>query len=219
MRSYGKMVFLGGLLTREEVDGYYDKCMELARGRGDREEIYNTSARYYRDRGDYERSTAYMDSLLTHYAETGKKADLGSIYIAQSHLYEKAGDYAKALEAMRKGNDFRYHSRMDQAQSKLAEMQALYDVNRLELEKSRLAGRNKLFLLVAGGIVLLLLVHAGIMAAFVWLPKLRVIAAVLKSWRKYALAGLCLVCLLFSMFAYGYEHYLSLIHISEPTRP
>lgn len=123
MRSYGKMVFLGGLLTREEVDGYYDKCMELARGRGDREEIYNTSARYYRDRGDYERSTAYMDSLLTHYAETGKKADLGSIYIAQSHLYEKAGDYAKALEAMRKGNDFRYHSRRDQAQSKLAEMQ------------------------------------------------------------------------------------------------
>lgn len=139
------------------MDGYYDKCMELARGRGDREEIYNTSARYYRDRGDYERSTAYMDSLLTHYAETGKKADLGSIYIAQSHLYEKAGDYAKALEAMRKGNDFRYHSRMDQAQSKLAEMQALYDVNRLELEKSRLADRNKLFLLVAGGIVLLLL--------------------------------------------------------------
>ena len=157
MRSYDKMVFLGGLLTREEVDGYYDECMELARGRGDREEIYNTSARYYRDRGDYERSTAYMDSLLTHYAETGKKADLGSIYIAQSHLYEKAGDYAKALEAMRKGNDFRYHSRMDQAQSKLAEMQALYDVNRLELEKSRLADRNKLFLLVAGGIVLLLL--------------------------------------------------------------
>ena len=157
MRSYGKMVFLGGLLTREEVDGYYDKCMELARGRGDREEIYNTSARYYRDRGDYERSTAYMDSLLTLYAETGKKADLGSIYIAQSHLYEKAGDYAKVLEAMRKGNDFRYHSRMDQAQSKLAEMQALYDVNRLELEKSRLADRNKLFLLVAGGIVLLLL--------------------------------------------------------------
>lgn len=172
MRSYGKMVFLGGLLTREEVDGYYDKCMELARGRGDREEIYNTSARYYRDRGDYERNTAYMDSLLTHYAETGKKADLGSIYIAQSHLYEKAGDYAKALEAMRKGNDFRYHSRMDQAQSKLAEMQALYDVNRLELEKSRLADRNKLFLLVAGGIVLLLAGWAAYQQAMVRRLKL-----------------------------------------------
>ena len=157
MRSYGKMVFLGGLLTREEVDGYYDKCMELARGRGDREEIYNTSARYYQHAGDYERTAAYMDSLLTHYAQTGKKADLGSIYIAQSHMYEKAGDYEKALKAVREGNDFRYYSRMDQAQSKLAEMQALYDVNRLELEKVRLADRSKFFLLMAGGIVLLLL--------------------------------------------------------------
>lgn len=157
MRSYGKMVFLGDLLAREEVDDYYNKCMELARGRGDREEIYNTSARYYRDRGDYERTAAYMDSLLTHYAQTGKKADLGSIYIAQSHMYEKVGDYEKALKAVREGNDFRYYSRMDQAQSKLAEMQALYDVNRLELEKVRLADRSKFFLLMAGGIVLLLL--------------------------------------------------------------
>lgn len=157
MRSYGKMVFLGDLLAREEVDDYYNKCMELARGRDDREEIYNTSARYYQHAGDYERTAAYMDSLLTHYAQTGKKADLGSIYIAQSHMYEKAGDYEKALKAVREGNDFRYYSRMDQAQSKLAEMQALYDVNRLELEKVRLADRSKFFLLMAGGIVLLLL--------------------------------------------------------------
>lgn len=157
MRSYGKMVFLGDLLAREEVDDYYNKCMELAHGRDDREEIYNTSARYYQHAGDYERTAAYMDSLLTHYAQTGKKADLGSIYIAQSHMYEKAGDYEKALKAVREGNDFRYYSRMDQAQSKLAEMQALYDVNRLELEKVRLADRSKFFLLMAGGIVLLLL--------------------------------------------------------------
>ena len=73
---------------------------------------------------------------------------------------------------MRKGNDFRYHSRMDQAQSKLAEMQALYDVNRLELEKSRLAGRNKLFLLVAGGIVLLLAGWAAYQQAMVRRLKL-----------------------------------------------
>ena len=157
MRSYGKMVFLGDLLTREEVNDYYDKCMELARGRNDREEIYSTSARYYQYVGDYERTAACMDSLLTHYAETGKKADLGSIYIAQSHMYEQAGDYEKALKAVREGNDFRYYSRMDQAQSKLAEMQALYDVNRLELEKAQLADRSKFFLLMAGGIVLLLL--------------------------------------------------------------
>lgn len=157
MRSYGKMVFLGDLLTREEVNDYYDKCMKLARGRDDREEIYSTSTRYYQYTGDYERAAACMDSLLTHYAETGKKADLGSIYIAQSHMYEKAGDYEKALKAVREGNEFRYYSRMDQAQSKLAEMQALYDVNRLKLEKAQLADRSKFFLLMAVGIVLLLL--------------------------------------------------------------
>lgn len=63
-------------------------------------------------------------------------------------------------------------------------------------------------LTLAAGIVLLLAFHAGIMAAFIWFPKLRIIAVLLKGWRKFALAGLCVLCLLFSMFAYGYEHYM-----------
>lgn len=66
-----------------------------------------------------------MDSLLTHYAQTGKKADLGSIYIAQSHMYEKVGDYEKALKAVREGNDFRYYSRMDQRKANCRDAGAL----------------------------------------------------------------------------------------------
>ena len=58
----------------------------------DREEIYRTSARYYQCTGDNERAAAYVDSVLTYYAQTGKKADLGSIYMAQSHMYEAAGN-------------------------------------------------------------------------------------------------------------------------------
>ena len=158
MRIYGKMVFLLDLIPREQLSAYYDKCMRLARGRNDREEIYRTSARYYQCTGDNERAAAYVDSLLTYYAQTGKKADLGSIYRAQSHMYDAAGNYEKALNAVREGNEYRYRNRMDQAQGKLAEMQALYDVNRLELEKSRLAGRNKFFLLIAGGIVVVVLI-------------------------------------------------------------
>ena len=158
MRSYGKMVFLLDLIPREELSEYYDKCMRLARERNDREEIYSTSARYYECMGDNLQAAAYADSVLNFYIRTGKKADLGAIYIAQSHMYEKAGEYKKALKAVREGNDFRYYNRMDQAQGKLAEMQALYDVNRLELEKSRLAGRNKFFLLIAGGIVVAVLI-------------------------------------------------------------
>ncbi len=158
MRSYGKMVFLLDLIPREELSEYYDKCMRLARERNDREEIYGTSARYYECMGDNLQAAAYADSVLNFYIRTGKKADLGSIYIAQSHMYEKAGEYEKALKAVREGNDFRYYNRMDQAQGKLAEMQALYDVNRLELEKARLADRNKFFLLIAGGIVVVVLI-------------------------------------------------------------
>ena len=158
MRSYGKMVFLLDLIPREELSEYYDKCMRLARERNDREEIYSTSARYYECMGDNLQAAAYADSVLNFYIRTGKKADLGAIYIAQSHMYEKAGEYKKALKAVREGNDFRYYNRMDQAQGKLAEMQALYDVNRLELEKSRLADRNKFFLLIAGGIVVAVLI-------------------------------------------------------------
>ena len=136
MRSYGKMVFLLDLIPREELSEYYDKCMRLARERNDREEIYSTSARYYECMGDNLQAAAYADSVLNFYIRTGKKA----------------------LKAVREGNDFRYYNRMDQAQGKLAEMQALYDVNRLELEKSRLAGRNKFFLLIAGGIVVAVLI-------------------------------------------------------------
>ena len=136
--------------------------MRLARERNDREEIYRTSARYYQCTGDNERAAAYVDSVLTYYAQTGKKADLGSIYMAQSHMYEAAGNYEKALKAVREGNEYRYHNRMDEAQRNLAEMQTLLNVDRLELEKARLAMRNKRHLLIASGIVLLLLAGWGV---------------------------------------------------------
>ena len=162
MRIYGKMVFLLDLIPREQLSEYYDKCMRLARERNDREEIYRTSARYYQCTGDNERAAAYVDSVLTYYAQTGKKADLGSIYMAQSHMYEAAGNYEKALKAVREGNEYRYHNRMDEAQRNLAEMQTLLNVDRLELEKARLAMRNKRHLLIASGIVLLLLAGWGV---------------------------------------------------------
>ncbi len=158
MQIYGKMVFLLDLIPREQLTEYYDRCMQLARERNDLEEIYRTSARYYECMGDNLRAAAYVDSVLTHYARTGKKADLGSIYMAQSHMYEKAGDYEKALKAVREGNEYRYHNRMDEAQRHLAEMRTLLNVDRLELEKARLADRSKFFMLVAGAVVVLLLV-------------------------------------------------------------
>ena len=156
MRAYSKMLYLRELISKEKATQYYGKCMELARARGDLAEIYSTSARYYQYMGEYERAVAYIDSAVTVYKRNGTKADFASIYAVQSWLYENLGDYKNALEALRTSNSIRHDDRVEEAQNSLAEMQTLFEVGQLELEKSRLANRMKFIALLAGGVLLLL---------------------------------------------------------------
>ena len=158
MRAYSKMLYLRELISKEKATQYYGKCMELARARGDLAEIYSTSARYYQYMEEYERVVAYIDSAVTVYKRNGTKADFASIYAVQSWLYEHLGDYKNALEALRESNTIRHNDRVEEAQNSLAEMQTLFEVGQLELEKSRLANRMKFIALLAGGVLLLLLV-------------------------------------------------------------
>lgn len=158
MRAYAKMVYLRDLISRDKLNEYYQKCIGLARAKGDMAEIYSTSARYYQCTGDYERAVAYIDSTITVYKSKGIKADLAPIYATQSYLYEKMGDYKNALKAVRTTNNIRFNERVEEAQSSLAEMQTLFEVGRLEFEKSRLTGRIRFIALLAGGILVLLLI-------------------------------------------------------------
>lgn len=158
MRAYAKMVYLRDLISRDKLNEYYQKCIGLARARGDMAEIYSTSARYYQCTGDYERAVAYIDSTITAYKSKGIKADLAPIYATQSYLYEKMGVYKNALKAVRTTNNIRFNERVEEAQSSLAEMQTLFEVGRLEFEKSRLTGRIRFIALLAGGILVLLLI-------------------------------------------------------------
>ena len=158
MRAYAKMVYLRDLISRDKLNEYYQKCIGLARARGDMAEIYSTSARYYQCTGDYERAVAYIDSTITAYKSKGIKADLAPIYATQSYLYEKMGNYKNALKAVRTTNNIRFNERVEEAQSSLAEMQTLFEVGRLEFEKSRLTGRIRFIALLAGGILVLLLI-------------------------------------------------------------
>lgn len=158
MRAYAKMVYLRDLISRDKLNEYYQKCIGLARARGDMAEIYSTSARYYQCTGDYERAVAYIDSTITAYKSKGIKADVAPIYATQSYLYEKMGDYKNALKAVRTTNNIRFNERVEEAQSSLAEMQTLFEVGRLEFEKSRLTGRIRFIALLAGGILVLLLI-------------------------------------------------------------
>ena len=158
MRAYAKMVYLRDLISRDKLNEYYQKCIGLARARGDLAEIYSTSARYYQYMEEYERAVAYIDSAVTVYKRNGIKADLAPIYATQSYLYEKMGDYKNALKAVRTTNNIRFNERVEEAQSSLAEMQTLFEVGRLEFEKSRLTGRIRFIALLAGGILVLLLI-------------------------------------------------------------
>ena len=158
MRAYSKMLYLRELISKEKATQYYGKCMELARARGDLAEIYSTSARYYQYMEEYERAVAYIDSAVTVYKRNGTKADFASIYAVQSWLYEHLGDYKNALEALRTSNSIRHDDRVEEAQNSLAEMQTLFEVGQLELEKSRLANRMKFIALLAGGVLVLLLI-------------------------------------------------------------
>ena len=158
MRAYAKMVYLRDLISRDKLNEYYQKCIGLARARGDMAEIYSTSARYYQCTGDYERAVAYIDSTITAYKRAGIKADFAPIYATQSYLYEAMGEYKKALGAVREANNIRFNKRVEEAQSSLAEMQTLFDVDQLEFEKSRLTGRIRFIALLAGGILVLLLI-------------------------------------------------------------
>ena len=158
MRAYAKMVYLRDLISRDKLNEYYQKCIGLARARGDMAEIYSTSARYYQCTGDYERAVAYIDSTISVYKSKGIKADLAPIYATQSYLYEEMGDYKNALKAVRTTNNIRFNERVEEAQSSLAEMQTLFEVGRLEFEKSRLTGRIRFIALLAGGILVLLLI-------------------------------------------------------------
>lgn len=158
MRAYAKMVYLRDLISRDKLNEYYQKCIGLARARGDMAEIYSTSARYYQCTGDYERAVAYIDSTITAYKRAGIKADFAPIYATQSYLYEAMGEYKKALGAVREANNIRFNKRVEEAQSSLAEMQTLFEVGRLEFEKSRLTGRIRFIALLAGGILVLLLI-------------------------------------------------------------
>ena len=165
MRAYAKMVYLRDLISRDKLNEYYQKCIGLARARGDMAEIYSTSARYYQCTGDYERAVAYIDSTITVYKSKGIKADLAPIYATQSYLYEEMGDYKNALKAVRTTNNIRFNERVEEAQSSLAEMQTLFEVGRLEFEKSRLTGRIRFIALLAGGI----LIAGSFGCRFLWL--------------------------------------------------
>lgn len=156
--AYAKMIYIGNLLSREELDASYASYQELIRRTRnfDPAESYDTSARYYQFAGDYPKAIRYIDSMLL--SRRSKNAHIPyAAYALQSRLYEKIGDYRNALRTLRTYNDLKQETDTEKNRTALAEIQALYDFNALQLEKTRLADRNKFFALVGSCLLALLL--------------------------------------------------------------
>lgn len=156
MEVYARMIFLLGLISKEEATEYYKEFIRLAKKKNCLSRTYDTSSRYYQYMGDYKKAIAYIDSVL--YYHLFDSVILASIYTAQAKLYEKTGDYRKAYQINRKGDSVRMKVRSREIQQKLAEMQTRFDVNKLQLDKVRLKSRNNQIALI--GMLILL---AGIL--------------------------------------------------------
>lgn len=153
MGKYSQMIFLTKLLSKEEITEYYQKYIQLAREKKMINTTYETSARYYQAMDDYKMAIAYIDSATHHIPF--KPANLVPIYSAKASLYYQLNDYKNAYLTLRESNKYRISDMSQKREKQMIEMQTRFNVNKLELEKSKLANRNKQIALT-GTFVLLL---------------------------------------------------------------
>lgn len=153
MDKYSLIIFLGDLIPEKETRKYYEKYIEIARKKNKMKSTYETTARYYKTIKNYQASIAYIDSTIqTKHLEPEV---LVPLYSVKGDLYYQLKDYKNAYLSLKKRNSLQIEEKSDRRGQQMAEMQARFKVNKLELEKMSLSDRNKLIVLIAFGILLL----------------------------------------------------------------
>ena len=153
MKQYSLIIFLGDLIDRKEAQKYYEKYMGIARKKNKMKSTYETRARYYKTIGDYQASITYIDStILTEHYEPEV---LIPLYAVKAGLYYKIKDYKNAYLTLKESNKNRMSDKSQKREQQMIEMQTRFDVNKLELEKSKLANKNKQIALTGTFILLL----------------------------------------------------------------
>lgn len=155
MAKYAQMIFMTDLISKEDTKNYYQKYIQIARRKKIVNTTHETTARYYKTMGDYKMAIAYIDSATQ--SQTFKPVNLVPIYSIKASLYYQLKDYQNAYLTLRESNKYRMSDQSEKKEEQMIEMQTRFDVNKLELEKSELANRNKQIALT-GTLVLLLAV-------------------------------------------------------------
>ena len=154
MNVYSSILYLTDILSKKEAEEYYQKYLQLARQKNCMDHTYDTSARYYQTIGDNKKAILYIDSTLQK--EIYSPLNLIAIYDIKASLYNNISDYKNAYKTLKESNELRKSMNSETVHKQMVEMQTRFDVDKLQLEKIKLADKNKLFALV--GIFILLLV-------------------------------------------------------------
>lgn len=157
---YARMIFFTDLISKEEATECYQKYIRLARKKKHINKIYEVSARYYQRMDDYKTAIAYIDSALQKI--NYEPVNMVPIYVVKANLCNKIGDYKSAYLTLKKSNELRDLENSKQVHEQMMEMQTRFDVNKLQLEKIKLANRNKQMALVAVFLLLIALIVWGI---------------------------------------------------------
>lgn len=160
MQMYSSLLFLTDIITKEEAKEYYQKYIELAHKKNCMNDTYETSARYYETIGNYKTAVIYIDSVLQK--ENYNIGNLVPIYDTKADLYSYLGDYKNAFATLKKSNELWKTNTSDKVHEQMVEMQTRFDVNKLQLEKIKLADKNKQIALISIFILLVIFICWGI---------------------------------------------------------
>ena len=147
MAKYAQMIFMKDIISNEEIKKYYQKYIQLARKKKIINTTYETSARYYKTMGEYKKAIAYLDSAIVQ--GRFKPVNLVSIYSIKAGLYYELNDFKNAYLTLKESIKYQMSDKSQKKEEQMAEMQTRFDVNKLELEKSKLSNRNKQIALAA----------------------------------------------------------------------
>lgn len=108
----------------------------------------------------------YLDKSLEIIYSTGRRENLSEVWAAYAAYYARIGDFPNYLKAIQKYNDYRAENTGEATTAEYSEMQTLYEVEQLNLEKEkfRLDSERKrtILIILLSALIIVLIAVAGI---------------------------------------------------------
>lgn len=141
------------------------KADEFLRHNGNLLYLYYAYHGFYKKSGDRKNQIIYGDSIIEALGDSifnSTNAGIADIYKDQAECFADLKDYKNAYDRLHKSETMQEGLMNEESKKLRLEMDARYDLNRLELEKERLLSRNRQIALIFFFIIFLLSIVWGI---------------------------------------------------------